>query len=208
MKKKFFTFLIILLLANLNIFALQVVSPNAPAYNDELSYNTSSETATVVANADIEDITVNLYYNNSPLLDNSTISVDNNNEALLLDDSWILTPFSIILNGSDLVEYSLNVEIEVGYFQLLDDFGNIAQGSNGYIIDSQAMILTDTTENPIISFENLPSGSNFYKYTIPIQTEYYFNEESMVTFQLTWQEKDILQPGNYISNIQVTFYTD
>jgi len=208
LKKNINTFLILLLVANINLIAAQNVAPNAPEYNETISFNATSETATVLADAPVEDITLNLYYNNSPLVDNSTISVDNNNESLLLDESWILTPFSIILNGSDIVEYSLNVEIEVGYFQLLDDFGNIAQGSNGYIIDSQAMILADTTENPSILFENFPTGSNSYKYTIPIQTEYFFSNESIVTFQLTWQEKDILQPGNYISNIQVTFYTD
>lgn len=208
MKKRILTFLIIILSVAIQLFAAQAVIPNAPEYEETLTINADPETATVIADAPIEDIVVNLYYNNSPLLEGSTISQDSNNESLILDESWILTPFSIILDGSDIVEYSLNVEIEVGYFQLLDEFGNVAQGSEGYTIDTQAMELVNTTNDETIAFENFPIGSNSYKYTIPIQTEYYFSEESVVSFQLTWQEKSIVQPGDYISNIQVTFYTD
>jgi len=56
-----------------------------------------------------------------------------------------------------------------------------------------------------VNFYNTPLGSNLYNYTIPLTQNNYYSSSTMANFKLTWQGKDILQPGNYISNIQVTF---
>lgn len=204
LKKIFFT-LLIFTFVNITILANQTVSNSAPNYVEEYTANLDNANTTVAANAPIENLTAQLYYNEIPLEDDTIISQDNNNQDLLLSESWELTPFSIKINGSELENYGLTIELEVGFFQLLDSNGNIAQGDDGYIIESQSMKIINI--NPInnVSFENSPSGSNFYYYNIPLTNYTYYNNESMANFKLTWQQRNIPVPGNYISNIQVTF---
>ncbi|MGD1822321.1 MAG: hypothetical protein ACPKM0_06095 [Pleomorphochaeta sp.] len=208
MKKRLFTFLLLISFANFICFADQLVMENAPEYVSDASFEPTSESTTVVAEADVIELTIQLYYENFPLQDESTITQDNNNQNLLLSESWVLTPFSIILDGTDTEDYALNVDIQVGFFQLLDDNGNIAQGDDGYIIDTQSLILSDITNDDSITFENSPIGSNFYSYNIPITNDNYYLEDSIASFNLSWTEKDIAQPGNYLSSIQLTFSTN
>ena len=56
-----------------------------------------------------------------------------------------------------------------------------------------------------VNFTNTPLGSNLYNYNIPLSQSNYYDLSNMANFKLTWQQKDILKPGNYISNIQITF---
>jgi len=194
------------LLASFSLFADQIVTSTAPEYIDsEIELTNSNQSATVVAQAPTEDLIAQLYYNGSSLEDGTIISQDSNNEVLLLSESWELTPFSIRVTGSELSDISLNIALEVGFFQLLDEYGNIAQGENGYIIDSQTMEIENISSIAGVNFYNTPLGSNLYNYTIPLTQNNYYSLSTMANFKLTWQGKDILQPGNYISNIQVTF---
>ncbi len=208
MLKKIIYILILLTFSNICLFAEQQVVSQAPDYNETNEMIIDPGAAVVVANASEEALTAQLYYNNFPLENETIISQDNNNQDLLLSESWELTPFSIKINGSELYDYGLNIELEVGFFQLLDSNGNIAQGNQGYIIDEQSMKIENLTEINGVSFENTPSGSNSYFYNIPLSNSLYYNQKDMAIFKLTWQEKDILQPGNYISNIQITFSID
>lgn len=208
MLKKIIYILILLTFSNICLFAGQQVVSQAPDYNETNEMIIDPGAAVVVANASEEALTAQLYYNNFPLENETIISQDNNNQDLLLSESWELTPFSIKINGSELYDYGLNIELEVGFFQLLDSNGNIAQGNQGYIIDEQSMKIENLTEINGVSFENTPSGSNSYFYNIPLSNSLYYNQKDMAIFKLTWQEKDILQPGNYISNIQITFSID
>jgi len=208
MLKKIIYILILLTFSNICLFAEQQVVSQAPNYNETNEMIIDPGAAVVVANASEEALTAQLYYNNFPLENETIISQDNNNQDLLLSESWELTPFSIKINGSELYDYGLNIELEVGFFQLLDSNGNIAQGNQGYIIDEQSMKIENLTEINGVSFENTPSGSNSYFYNIPLSNSLYYNQKDMAIFKLTWQEKDILQPGNYISNIQITFSID
>lgn len=194
------------LLASFSLFADLVVAPNAPDYIDSgITINTPDQSATVVADAPKEDLIAQLYFNNAPLEDGTIISQDTNNEILLLSESWELTPFSIRVTGAELSDINLNIALEVGFFQLLDEYGNVAQGQDGYIIDSQTMKIENISSVSGVNFYNTPLGSNLYNYTIPLSQSNYYDLSNMANFKLTWQEKDILKPGNYISNIQVTF---
>jgi len=164
------------LLASFSLFADLVVAPNAPDYIDSgITINPPDQSATVVADAPKEDLIAQLYYNNAPLEDGTIISQDTNNEILLLSESWEL------------------------------EYGNVAQGQDGYIIDSQTMKIENISSIAGVNFYNTPLGSNLYNYTIPLTQNNYYSLSTMANFKLTWQGKDILQPGNYISNIQVTF---
>jgi hypothetical protein len=204
--RKIYTTLIFTLLASLSLFADQIVAPNAPSYEEgEFVITNGPQTAYVVADADAIDMIATLYYNGNPLEENAVIATDTNNNDLLLDASWELTPFSIRVTGSQLDNFNLGIELEVGFFQLLDEFGNIAQGINSYIIDSQAMKIVNITNLAGVTFNNSPPGSNTYIYGIPLLEGNYYSSTSMADFKLTWDAKSIPHPGNYISNIQVTF---
>ena len=196
--------LFFLLFINLSLFAAQVVVSEAPENNEPFTLSDEQNT-TVVADAPEEDLTAQIFYNNSPLAAEAVISQDNNNNNLLLSESWELTPFSIRITGSQLQNYGLNINLEVGLFQLLDTNGNIAQGADSYIIDSQAMRIENLSNIPGTIFNNTPLGSNSYYYSIPLSNNIYYSSDIIADFKLTWTGRDITQPGNYISNIQVTF---
>ncbi|MDC7238048.1 MAG: hypothetical protein PQJ45_09790 [Sphaerochaetaceae bacterium] len=206
--KKIYIIFIFSLLASFSLFAEQTVSSTAPEYESDITFVESSQTAYVIANAESEDFIADLYYDGSPLDDGTTISQTSDNEALLLTESWELSPFSILISGTDLEDFTLDIELEVGFFQLLDENGNIGQGDDSYTIESQVMEIVDTTTIEGITFSNTPLGSNIYKYTIPLSQSIYYSSTTMANFKLTWDAKDISQPGEYVSNIQVTFSVD
>lgn len=208
MKKRLITILFFILVTNINLLVAQVVTSNIPNFDDTISFSSTSETTTVIAEASSQPLILSLQYNSAPLLNNTTISQDSNNEILRLDNSWVLTPFELLIDGSEIIDYNLNVEIELGYFQLLNDSGNIAEGSNGFTVDTQALILGNLTNDPLISFAALPARNNAYKYSMPITTDIYYNQESIIQFQLSWEANNSIQPGSFISIIQISFYTD
>lgn len=206
--KKLSTTLFLLLLANFLLFAEQVVLNEAPPFVDTVTISPSEQSTTVLADASEEDFFAELYYNNESLEEDAIISSTADNQALLLNQSWELSPFSIRITGSGLTSFNLYIDLEVGFFQLLDSNNQIAQGSEGYTVDSQAMKIQDTSTIPGIVFETLLTNSNQYKYTIPLNTGNYYSSSDMANFKLTWDAKDIPQPGNYISIIQVRFSVD
>ena len=116
--KKLYILIIFSLLANFTLFADQVVSSQAPDYVSDITFEETTQTAIVLANADAEDYIVNLYYNGSPLDDGATINKTADNEELLLNQSWEISPFSFRVSGTDSVEFSIGVELQVGFFQL------------------------------------------------------------------------------------------
>ena len=203
--RKIYMIAIFSLLASFSIFADQVVTSSTPSFIDDFTISTEDQATTVVATASKQDFVAQLYYDNTPIEDGTTISQTTGNEDLFLTNSWELSPFSIRITGTDFEDFNLNVELEVGFFQLLDSNGNIALGDDSYIIDTQAMKLVDTTSLEGITFSNFPTGSNFYEYSIPLSQAIYYTSTDTANFKLTWQSLDIEQPGNYLSNIQVTF---
>lgn len=203
--KKIYMIFTLSLLAIYSIFAEQEVISSAPSFINDISISTEDQSTTIIAYASAQDFVTQLYYNNTPIDDGTTISQTAGNEDLFLTNSWELSPFSIRITGTNFDDFNLNIELEVGFFQLLDSNGNIALGNNSYIIDTQAMKIEDTTNIEGVTFSNFPSGSNLYTYNIPLSQAIYYASTDTANFKLTWDALNVDQPGNYISNIQVTF---